>query len=261
MDETGLRITLRDNVAILTLCREGRMNALSRSVLGAFLDAKRQLSDDVTLRAVIVTGAGERAFCAGADLKERQLMTEAEVREQVWSYRDCLGWLDDFPVPVIAAINGAALGGGLELALLCDLRVAVIHAQLGLPETGLGIIPAAGGTQRLPRLVGEAKAKQMILLNERLSAAEALSAGLIHRVSPEGSNVLEDTWQWIAPIREGAPIAQRAALAAVDAARELSLAEGLERELQLYEECLNSEDRKEALRAFAEKRKAVFSGR
>jgi len=162
---------------------------------------------------------------------------------------------------VIAAINGVALGGGLELALMCDLRIAAAHAILGLPETSLGVIPGAGGTQRLPRIIGEARAKQLILLAERLTADQALEFGLVNRVIPAGADLMSETRAWIAPILEGAPLAQVAALTAIDAAFGTPLSEGLDVELRHYEACLGSEDRSEALRAFAEKRKPVFCGR
>jgi enoyl-CoA hydratase/carnithine racemase len=162
---------------------------------------------------------------------------------------------------VVAAINGVALGGGLEIALLCDLRVAAEHARLGLPETTLGVIPGAGGTQRLPRLVGEARAKELVLLGTPVTASYALAIGLVNRVTPSGTHVLDDTLDWLRPAVEGAPIAQRAALAAIDAARSPDLEEGLRRELELYDECLTSEDRRQALVAFAEKRRPVFRGR
>ena len=160
----------------------------------------------------------------------------------------------------MAALNGAALGGGLELALACDLRVAAAHAVLGLPETSLGIIPGAGGTQRLPRLVGYARALELILLGQRLSAEEALALGLVNRVTPAGTAVLDDTLAWLAPLLEGSPIAMRAALEAVRAATTLPLDAGLDAERRAYEACLTSDDRREALRAFAEKRPPVFRG-
>ncbi len=188
-------------------------------------------------------------------------MSTDDVRAQVGLYRTELGVLDVSPKPVIAALNGVAFGGGLELALICDLRVAAPHAEIGLPETTLGIIPGAGGTQRLPRVVGEARAKEMILLGRRLGAAEALAWGLVNRVSPAGVSVLDDTLAWIEPIAGGAPIAQSAALRAIEASYEVPLAAGLELERVFYDETLRSEDRVEALRAFAEKRKPVFRGR
>jgi methylglutaconyl-CoA hydratase len=254
-------LTRRGGAAILTIDRADRMNALSRDTLLAFGRLARELQSDADVRAIVVTGSGEKAFCAGADLKERQGLGNEEVRHQVGLYRSELGALDLSPKPVIAAINGVAFGGGLELALVCDLRVAAKHALLALPETGLGIIPGAGGTQRLPRIVGEARAKEMILLGRRLTALEAHEWGLVNRVTSEGTSVLEDALAFIAPILDGAPIAQAAALGAIDASYDVPLARGLELERVFYDETLRSEDRNEALRAFAEKRKPKFQGR
>jgi methylglutaconyl-CoA hydratase len=260
-DETPVVLERRGSVAILTLNRPDRLNALSRATLTEIGRVGRELAGDATLRAVVVTGSGDKAFCAGADLKERRGMDENAVRDQVRAYRTELGWLDRSSVPVVAAINGVALGGGLELALLCDLRVAASHAVLGLPETTIGIIPGAGGTQRLPRVVGEARAKELILLGRRLEASEALGMGLVNRVTPAGQSVLDDTLEWIRPISEGAPIAQASALRAIDVSFETTLEHGLELERVLYDACLRSEDRVEALKAFAEKRKPEFKGR
>jgi enoyl-CoA hydratase/carnithine racemase len=256
-----VEVEQRGAAAIVTIARPERGNSLSRATLAAFGALRGTLAADPTVRAIVITGAGSRVFCAGADLKERTTMNAEQVREQLGAYRTELGWLDDCPKPVVAAINGAALGGGLELALLCDLRIAVPHAVLGLPETALAIIPGAGGTQRLPRVIGEARAAEMILLGRRLSAAEALDWGLIHRVVGEAEDLLVATLQWLEPVLAGAPIAQSAALAALNVARSHSLEQGLARELELYEECLNSEDRAEALTAFAAKRPARFQGR
>jgi enoyl-CoA hydratase len=237
------------------------MNSLSRATLLAFGKLVREAVTNTSVRAVIVTGRGDKAFCAGADLKERQGMSENDIRVQVALYRSELGLLDRSPKPVIAALNGGAFGGGLELALTCDLRVAAEHAMLGLPETTLGIIPGAGGTQRLPRVVGEARAKELILLGRRITAAEALSWGLVNRVTPHGTSVVEDALSWIAPIAEGAPIAQAAAREAIDRSFDASLELGLELEKVSYDKVLVSEDRREALAAFAEKRKPSFRGR
>jgi enoyl-CoA hydratase/carnithine racemase len=260
-DASPVRLERRGAVGVLFLDRADRRNALSRDTLYAFGRLGRELVADDAVRAIVVTGEGDKAFCAGADLKERQGMSGDDVRAQVGLYRTELGVLDRSPKPVIAALNGVAFGGGLELSLLCDLRVAAPHVELGLPETTLGIIPGAGGTQRLPRVVGEARAKEMILLGRKLGAAEALSWGLVNRVSPEGVSVLDDTLRWIEPISAGAPIAQAAALAAIEGSYDVSLPVGLELERVYYDETLRSEDRLEALRAFAEKRKPVFRGR
>jgi enoyl-CoA hydratase/carnithine racemase len=251
----------RGPVAVLTIDRADRRNALSRDTLMSLGRLGRELVFDPEVRAIVVTGSGDKAFCAGADLKERQGMSTDDVRVQVGLYRSELGVLDQSPKPVVAAINGVAFGGGLELALVCDLRVAAAHAELALPETTLGIIPGAGGTQRLGRIVGEARAKELILLGRRLTAAEALSWGLINRICPEGTNVVDDAIAWLAPIANGAPIAQSNALRAIEAAYDVPLELGLELERVFYDETLRSEDRLEALKAFAEKRKPVFRGR
>jgi enoyl-CoA hydratase/carnithine racemase len=260
-DEAPVTVERRDGVVVLTLDRPDRMNAMSRRMVQELGRIGRELSGDESVRAVVLTGVGNQAFCAGADLKERRDMSDDDVREQLRLYRSELAWIDPFPAPVVAAINGVALGGGLELALSCDLRVAAEHALLGLPETTLGIIPGAGGTQRLPRIVGEARAKELVLLGKRISAQHALAIGLVNRVTRPGLDVLDDTLEWLRPASEGAPIAQKTALSAIDATRELDLPRGLDRELELYEDCLSSEDRTEALRAFAEKRKPRFVGR
>lgn len=260
-DDFPIRVEQRGAVAVWTIDRADRANALSRATLLAFGKLSRDVAGNDSVRAVVVTGAGDKAFCAGADLKERQGMTENDVRVQVALYRSELGPLDRSPKPVVAALNGATLGGGLELALCCDLRVAAPHAQLGLPETTLGIIPGAGGTQRLPRIVGEARAKEMILLGRRLTADEALAWGLVNRVTPAGKNVVDDAVEWVRSIAEGAPIAQAAALEAIDRSFDTTLELGLELEKVSYDRTLVSADRREALAAFAEKRKPRFEGR
>ena len=261
MSDAPVRVEQRGAVAVWFIDRESRMNSLSRDLLLALGQLAREAAANDSVRAIVLTGVGDKAFCAGADLKERQGMTDNDVRVQVDLYRTELGPLDRSPKPVVAAINGVALGGGLELAMICDLRVAASHAQLGLPETSLGIIPGAGGTQRLPRLVGEARAKEMILLARRLTAVEALAWGLVNRVTPAGTNVVDDAVAWLEPVANGAPIAQAAALTAIDRSFDTTLELGLELEKVSYDKVLVSEDRREALAAFAEKRKPKFSGR
>lgn len=259
--ENPVRLERRGSVGILVIDRPERRNALSRRTLTELCRLSTELVHDPEVRVLVVTGAGDKVFCAGADLKERQGFSNEDVRVQVGLYRTELRILDKSPKPVIAALNGHALGGGLELALMCDLRVAVEHAQLGLPETTLGIIPGAGGTQRLPRIVGEGRAKEMILLGRPISAREAHGYGLVNRVCPAGTDLIEDTLAWIEPIAQGAPIAQAAALASIDDSFDVTLEQGLALERVHYDETLRSDDRLEALKAFAEKRKPSFRGR
>jgi enoyl-CoA hydratase len=260
-DDFPVRVEQRGAVAVWTLDRPDRMNALSRPMLLALGKLAREAATNASIRAVVITGAGNKAFCAGADLKERQSMSDEDVRAFLELYRQELGAVDRSPKPVVAALNGVALGGGFELALACDLRVASAHAEVGLPETSIGIIPGAGGTQRLPRIVGEGRAKEMILLARRLSATEALAWGLVGRVTPVGGSVVDDAVEWIRPIAEGAPVAQAAALEAIDRGLDVSLEVGLVLEKVSYEKTLATEDRREALAAFAAKRTPRFQGR
>jgi methylglutaconyl-CoA hydratase len=256
-----LKVERRGTALVLTLDRLDRHNALSRQLIEELGAAAREAANDRQVRAVILTGAGEKAFCAGADLKERQGLSKDQVREIVRLYRTEFGALDHCSKPVIAAINGVALGGGLELALMADMRIAAPHAQIGLPETSLGIIPGAGGTQKLPRIVGEARAKEMILLGRRLTAEEALEWGLINRIAPKGVSVVDEALAFAEPILKGAPIAQEAALEAIDKGLDTDLATGMQLEVLAYERTLVSEDRDEALRAFSEKRPPNYQGK
>jgi enoyl-CoA hydratase/carnithine racemase len=256
----GIKTERRGRIAVWTIDRADRMNALSRAVVRELGRLAREAQQDRELRAVILTGAGDRAFCAGADLKERQGMDEEDVRDFLPLYRASFGAIDALPVPVIAALNGVAFGGGLELALACDFRVAAPHVTLGLTETSLGIIPGAGGTQRLTRLVGEGRAKELIVFSRRLDAAEALRLGIVNRVAAEGQSALECALEMAAPLEDAAPIAIAAALEAIDGASDLPLEAGLALEQRCYQRTLVSADRREALAAFAEKRKPRFRG-
>jgi len=256
-----VRLERRAGVAIVTIDRPERMNALSWATVQQLGEIGRELAADLSVRVCLLTGAGDKAFCAGADLKERKSMSRGQVREMLGAYRTEFGWLEKSDFVSVAAINGAALGGGLELALTCDLRIAAPLAVFGLPETGLGIIPGAGGTQRLARLLGESRALDLVLTARRIDANEALTLGLVNRVAPSAELLLDSALQWLEPVAEGAPIAQRAALSAVRAARRLPLEDGLDFERAAYERCLDSADREEALLALSEKRKPRFQGK
>jgi len=256
-----VRLERRAAVAIVTIDRPERMNALSWATVQQLGELGRELASDPGVRVCVVTGAGEKAFCAGADLKERQGMSRGQVREMLGAYRSELAWLEKSDFVSVAAINGVALGGGLELALTCDLRIAAPLAVFGLPETGLGIIPGAGGTQRIARLLGESRALDLVLTGRRIDSSEALALGLVNRVAPSAEQLLDSALKWLEPVAEGAPLAQRAALSAVRAARRLPLEEGLDFERAAYERCLDSADREEALLALSEKRKPRFQGK
>ncbi|MCS6798786.1 MAG: enoyl-CoA hydratase-related protein [Myxococcota bacterium] len=258
---SGVRAERRGGIAIWTIDRPDRANALSRDVVRELGRLAREAGGDRSLRGVVITGAGDRVFSAGADLKERQGMSEEEVRDFLSLYRVSFGAIDRLPVPVVAALDGSAYGGGLELALACDLRVAAAHVEVGLTETSLGIIPGAGGTQRLVRLVGPARAKRLILFARRISATEAHAIGLVDEVAPAGRRALDVALQWLEPMQRAAPIAIAAALEAIDAATETPLEVGLSVERTCYERTLGTEDRLEALAAFREKRPPVFRGR
>ncbi len=246
-------------IEVWTIDGEARRNTLSRAMVAGLRDELRRIEGRKALRCVVLTGAGEKAFCAGADLKERASMGEEEVRAFLRSLRGLLSAIEQAAPVFVAALNGVALGGGLELALACDLRVAAAHAEMGLPEVGLGIIPGAGGTQRLPRAIGLARAKELILTGRRVGAAEALSMGLLSRVAPAGS-LRAAALDLAGQVARNAPISLRQAKRAVDGGLGLPLEEGLDLEHRLYQDCLGTRDRVEALQAFAEKRAPDFKG-
>lgn len=258
----GLGVTdeRRGAIAIWTIDRPHRMNALSRAVVRELGRLARQAASDRSLRVVIIAGVGDKAFSAGADLKERRSMDEEDVRDFLPLYRAAFGAIDRLPMPTIAALDGVAYGGGLELALACDFRVAAAGVSLGLTETSLGIIPGAGGTQRLTRIVGEARAKELIIFARRINAAEALAIGLVNRVAAEGTRALDAALEWAKPLERAAPIAIAAALEAIDGAGDRTLEDGLSLETRCYERTLASKDRLEGIAAFAEKRRARFTG-
>lgn len=259
MSEGNLLTEKREQILIVTINRPERMNALDRPTLKEGAKLIKELHYDKEIRVVIVTGAGEKAFCAGADLKEREDMTMSEVRQYIRAIRDTFTDIENLPMPVICAINGVALGGGLELALACDIRIASPNAKLGLTEVTLGIIPGGGGTQRLPRLVGRGQAKEMLLLGLRLTAEEALNIGLINHIAPEGK-LMDMALEMAEKIVNNPPIAVQQAKIAINQGLEVELAQGLEIESEAYEVCIPTKDRIEALAAFKEKRKPVFKG-
>lgn len=245
-------------VRTLTLDRPP-VNALGRELVRVLGTSLATVRDDREARCLIVRSAGKH-FCGGADLKERQGMSLDDVRAFVPALASTFTALQDLPVPTIAAVRGAALGGGLELALACDMRILADDASVGLRETALAILPGAGGTQRLPRLIGPARAKRWIFTAKAYTAQEALEDGVADRVVP--SDMLDrEAQDWAEAIAANGPVAIRLAKEAIDQGMDLPLAEGLRVEWDCYTGTLGTEDRLEALAAFAEKRPPRFKGK
>lgn len=249
-----------DGIVTVTLNRPDSANALSIVLLSQLYDTLMELKFQPNVRVVIITGAGNRAFCAGADLKERKSMDDTAVRKTVHMIRQVIEAVAGLPMPVIAAINGVAFGGGTELALAADLRVAADTAKLGLTETSLAIIPGAGGTQRLPRIIGVAKAKELIYTARRIDAETALNLGLLNDVVP-ADELMNSARQLAREIANNGPLAVRQAKFAVDQGIGVDLSTGLAIEQKAYEVIIPTEDRLEGLVAFAEKRKPNYQGR
>ena len=253
-------IELRGTAELWTINGESRRNAIRQSWITEFSSKLNELGRVDAPRVVIITGAGDKAFCAGADLKERATMDHDSIRSFLGSLNRALRSIEKSSTLFIAAINGLAFGGGLELALACDLRVAGPAAEFGLTEVKLGVIPGGGGTQRLSRLIGLSRAKDLILTGRRFNAAEAFSFGIVNRLAPEG-RLLETAFALADILSLNAPLALSAAKSALDEGFGHSLDSGLAIERARYESLLNTEDRSEGLKAFAQKRPPVFRGR
>ncbi len=259
MNEKVLLVEQSDQVLLVTLNRPQVMNAFNVDLLKALEEQIRALRFNTDIRVVIITGAGEKAFCAGADLKERATLSPMAVKEFIFTIRNLFTAIEQLNKPVIAAVNGIALGGGTELALACDMRIAADNATMGLTETRLAIIPGAGGTQRLPRLVGRGKAKELIFTGRRIGAAEALNMGMVNRICPQ-SALLTECYEMAAMICETGPIAIEQAKYAINYGLETDLASGLAIESNAYWVTIPTKDRLEGLAAFREKRKPVYRG-
>lgn len=246
-------------VLLLTLNRPEAANALSLQLLQELMEFADEIEAADDVRVIVITGAGERIFCAGADLKERAKMNDREVRRTVSLIRQTIERIAMLKQPTIAAMNGSALGGGLELALACDLRIGSSTGAYGLTETSLAIIPGGGGTQRLPRLVGIGKAKEMIYTAARVTGGEAREIGLIEHVEPR-ENVITKAKEIAIHIAGNGPIAVKQAKKAIDSGIQVDLNTALSIESFAYEQTIATADRREGLKAFQEKRKPIYKG-
>jgi len=254
-----VRVEREGGVAVLTVDRQEKLNALDGQVIEEIGQALLELESEGP-RAIIVTGAGERAFIAGADIRAMSVMDPIEAKRFSEIGHAAMALLDRSPIPTIAAVNGYALGGGCEVAIACDIRIAAENATFGFPEVGLGILPGLGGTQRLPRLVGPALAKELIFTGRRIGAEEARGIGLANRVVGQGE-ALDAAKEMAAEISANGPLAVRYAKAATNRALDVDLISGLEFEADQFALLFATEDAREGMNAFGEKRKPRFEGR
>lgn len=249
-----------DGICVLTINRPDAMNAMNGELVEAFRSQFLELFGDPSIRVVILTGSGDRVFCAGADLKERAKMSPKEVSDRILAYGEAFTAISGVDKPVICALNGHAFGGGLEIALSCDIRVLAEEAQVGLTELHLGIIPGAGGTQRLARLIGASKAKDLMFRAARLKGSEAVAWGVVNYATPR-ENLLNFAIDLAKQMTKAAPIAVAQAKLAVDQGMDMMLEDALRWESECYAQTIPTEDRLEGLAAFAEKREPVWKGR
>ncbi len=249
-----------DGIALITINRPEKLNALNGQVISELGDAFRTAREDASIKAVILTGAGEKAFVAGADIGELAAVDAIEAERLSRRGQDIFRALETLRKPSVAAVNGFALGGGLELAMCCAIRIASPNAKLGQPEVKLGIVPGYGATQRLPRLVGRGRALELLLSGESIDAAEAHRIGLVNAIAPQ-SELIGAAKQWVHKVMANGPLAVALTMESVDSGLDGGLQAGLRFEAMAFGLTAASEDRREGTSAFLEKRKAVFRGR
>ena len=260
MGYTQIISEIRDKILYITINRAQKLNALNKEVLAELADAIAFAKQSDEVRAVLITGAGEKAFVAGADISEFQNYNLEEGTELAKNgHKNVFDAIENCPKPVLAAINGFALGGGLELAMACHIRIASENAKLGLPEVTLGLIPGYGGTQRLTQLVGKGRALEMIATADMITAEKAAAIGLVNEVVPQ-IDLLAKADEILNKIKQRAPLALASAIKAVNAATKEGV-NGYEVEIAEFAKCFETADFKEGVQAFLEKRKAVFSGK
>ena len=256
----NIRLEQEAGIATITFDRPKALNALNRALLGELAQALGKLAEDESVRVLVLTGAGEKAFVAGADIGELATFGPLEAKWFSRMGHEVIGRLQELPIPVIAAVNGYALGGGTEIALACDFIYAADSARFGLPEITLGLIPGFGGTQRLPRLIGPAAAKELIFTGRMIAAEEALRLGIVNRVVPAAELMAEVRKTALEAAAKGR-VALRAAKEAVNHGLGVDLATGCRLEVDAFSLVFASPDAREGTRAFLEKRKPVFRGR
>jgi methylglutaconyl-CoA hydratase len=252
-----ITVSLKDDLKEIIIDRKEKSNAISRKILNELHEAI--IGPMAGVRCLLITGAGEKVFCAGADLEERKDMSKSEIIAFLDKFRATLASLESISVPTIASLNGSAFGGGLELALACDIRLAQDESLLGLTETKLGIIPGAGGTQRLSRLIGLSKAKDLIFRGAKINSREALELGIVNKVFKKES-YLEEVKKYTDQILTSAPLSVQFSKRALVNGYSVDLEDGLNIERQEYLKTLDTKDRLEALEAFREKRSPFFQG-
>jgi enoyl-CoA hydratase len=261
MSSSNIRFEVDDaGIALLTVNRPEKLNALNSETVLELRDAVEHAAGDAAVRALIVTGAGEKAFVAGADINQLAVLTPVEAQAYAVRGQRVFRALEMLAKPTVAAVNGYALGGGLELAMSCAVRIASENARLGQPEVKLGILPGYGGTQRLPRLVGRGIALEMLLSGEPVTAAEAHRIGLVNHVVPQ-AELLDFCRQWLRKVLANAPLALGLTLEAVDVGLEAGLEQGLRFEAAAFGLTTATEDKREGTRAFLEKRAPAFAGK
>ncbi|HEY0143813.1 MAG TPA: enoyl-CoA hydratase-related protein [Thermoanaerobaculia bacterium] len=256
----NVRTENRDGILFITIDRPKVLNALNAQTVAEIAEAFEAARDDASVKAIILTGSGEKAFVAGADINELSTMNPITGKAIAEKGQRVFSSIERFPKPVIAAVNGFALGGGCELALACHIRIASEKAQLGLPEVTLGIIPGYGGTQRMARLLGKGKALELILTGDRIGAAEAERIGLVNKVVP-ADQLMATAEEMARKMASRGPIAVRAAIEAVMRGSEMPFEEGQILEATLFGLLASTEDMKEGMAAFLEKRVANFQNR
>jgi enoyl-CoA hydratase len=260
MEKQFVNYSIEEGIAIVTIDNPGALNALNGPTLTQLDQVFDHLAGNAEVKGVIITGGGEKSFVAGADINEFLQVKGNTAAAFMARGQRIFDRIEAFDRPVIAAINGFALGGGNELAMSCDIRIAAENALFGQPEVNLGIIPGYGGTQRLPRLIGPGKAKEIIFADERINAQEALRIGLVQRVVPKGQAV-EEAKKLLKKIMSKGPVAIKMAKKAINEGLGMSLRGGLDLECQSEAVCFGSEDKDEGAKAFLEKRPAQFKGK